>query len=40
MAYKMQYINFKKYQLWTARLDEIGRMIGGWIKTCQAARDK
>lgn len=40
IAYKMQYINFKKYQLWTARLDEIGRMIGGWMKTCQAARDK
>ncbi len=40
MAYKMQYINFKKYELWTARLDEIGRMIGGWMQTCQAARHK
>ena len=37
MAFKMQYINFHKYEVWTARLDEIGRMIGGWAK---AQRDK
>lgn len=36
----MEYINFKKYEIWTARLDEIGRMIGGWAKTCQAPREK
>ena len=37
MAFKMKYINFHKYEVWTARLDEIGRMIGGWAK---AQRDK
>ncbi len=37
MAFKMQYISFKKYEVWTARLDEIGRMIGGWVKVM---RDK
>ena len=32
MAFNMQYISFKKYEVWIAKLDEIGRMIGGWVK--------
>ena len=40
IAFRMEYINFKKYEIWTARLDEIGRMIGGWAKTYQAPREK
>lgn len=40
MAHKMQYINFKKYEIWTSRLDEIGRMIGGWAKANQVHGNK
>ncbi len=31
---KNKYINHKNYYEWSKRLDEIGKILGGWIKSC------
>ena len=33
MAKSLGYLDFKKYEHWSRLNDEIGRMIGGWIKS-------
>ena len=33
LAMELGYLPFKKYVVWSAKVDEIGRMIGGWRKT-------
>lgn len=33
VSYELQYIDMKKYELWSRHLAEIGRMIGGWLKS-------
>jgi four helix bundle protein len=33
LAKDLKYLDIKKYQLWIEKLVEIGRMIGGWIKS-------
>ncbi|MBH0017571.1 diversity-generating retroelement protein Avd [Pseudoalteromonas sp. NGC95] len=33
LAKDLRYIDVKKYQLWIERLVEIGKMLGGWIKS-------
>ena len=33
LAKDLCYLDIKKYQLWIEKLVEIGRMIGGWIKS-------
>lgn len=33
MAFNFRYIDTKKYESWSRRNDELGRMIGGWIKS-------
>ncbi|XJZ25935.1 diversity-generating retroelement protein Avd [Bacillota bacterium Lsc_1132] len=30
---KLQYLPLRKYENWAKMLNEIGRMVGGWIKT-------
>lgn len=30
-AHRLKYINGHRYQVWSAHVDEIGRMVGGWI---------
>jgi len=32
MAKTMGYLAFKKYEIWARLNDEIGRMVGGWVK--------
>ena len=32
---KYQYITLKNYMVWTENVNEIGKLIGGWIKSCQ-----
>ena len=27
------FLPFKKYEIWSRKLDEIGKMLGGWIKS-------
>ena len=31
-AFKLKYINVKRYEIWSRYTDEIGRMVGGWVK--------
>lgn len=33
MAKNLAYLDFKKYEVWAKLNDEIGRMIGGWVKS-------
>jgi four helix bundle protein len=33
LAKDLRYVDLKKYQIWIEKLVEIGRMIGGWIKS-------
>ena len=33
LAKDLSFLSFKRYELLSARLDEIGRMLGGWIKS-------
>jgi hypothetical protein len=36
MAKELEYLDFKKYEHWSRLNDEIGRMIGGWLKSINA----
>lgn len=33
LAMELQFLPFKKYETWSGYLSELGRMIGGWIKS-------
>ena len=33
LAYRLKFLPYKKYNNWTAMTKEIGRMLGGWIKS-------
>jgi four helix bundle protein len=32
-AHRLRYINQKRYETWSRQIDEVGRMLGGWIKS-------
>lgn len=32
-SYESAYINVHKYEVWSRLLNEIGKMVGGWIKS-------
>lgn len=33
LTYRLKFLPFKKYKIWTEMTKEIGRMLGGWIKS-------
>lgn len=33
-SYKNRYINSNNYYTWSKKIEEIGRILGGWIKSC------
>ncbi|KFE96092.1 diversity-generating retroelement protein Avd [Vibrio parahaemolyticus] len=33
VSYDLHYIDIRKYELWSRHLAEIGRMVGGWLKS-------
>lgn len=33
LAKDLQYLDIKKYQIWVEKLVELGKMIGGWIRS-------
>lgn len=33
LAMKLKFLPFKKYEVWSAMVVEIGKMLGGWLKT-------
>jgi hypothetical protein len=37
LAFDLRLINVKKYSFACQNIDEIGRMLGGWIKVCSKA---
>lgn len=30
-AHRLKYINDHRYKVWSSHIDEVGRMVGGWI---------
>jgi hypothetical protein len=30
-SHRLKYINTRRYKVWSGHIDEVGRMIGGWI---------
>jgi len=35
LAFKSKYISDQNYKAWNDQLTEVGKMIGGWLNTCQ-----
>lgn len=35
LSYEYKYITSKNYMVWNEQISEIGKMVGGWLKTCQ-----
>ena len=33
LARDLEFLSFRKYEIWSKKLDEIGKLIGGWIKS-------
>ncbi len=33
LAMALRFLPFKKYEVWSAMVTEIGKMLGGWLKT-------
>ena len=33
IAKELQYLDFQKYEVWSRHVDEIGKMLGGWLKS-------
>lgn len=32
LAMELEFLPFKKYEVWSGHLAEVGRMLGGWLK--------
>ena len=37
LSYSKKYISPNNYKTWSVKTAEIGKMLGGWIKSCQNA---
>lgn len=35
-SHRLKYINGHRYQVWSTHVDEIGRMVGGWMVKARA----
>ena len=33
LSYNLRFLPIKKYEIWSGKVVEIGRMVGGWIKS-------
>lgn len=33
LAKDLEFLPFRRYEIWSRHLDEIGRMVGGWFKS-------
>lgn len=40
LSFNLKYLPLKKYQVWSEKLDEIGKMLGGWLKTVNSHDSK
>lgn len=32
LAMELKFLDFRKYEIWSRQLDEVGRIVGAWIK--------
>ena len=39
LSYSLHFISMDKYHNWSEKVDEIGRMLGGWLKTVNSQKD-
>ena len=39
VAADLKYLSFKKYEVWSGMLVEIGKMVGGWIRSQREAKE-
>ena len=39
VATDLKYLSFKKYEVWSGMLVEIGKMVGGWIRSQREAQE-
>lgn len=40
IAFKLRYLDARKYENWARHMDEVGRMIGGWFKSLSGGTGK
>ncbi len=40
LSQELGYLPFKKYEIWSEMLVEIGKMLGGWMKAVNSQSDK
>lgn len=38
LAKDLGFLAFKKYEVWSRHLDELGRMVGGWMRSQQGSK--
>ena len=38
LAYRLRFIDMQKYEVWSGKVDEIGKMLGGWLKTVRQSK--
>lgn len=38
LSFRLKYLPMQKYKVWNEKLDEIGKMLGGWLKTVNSQR--
>lgn len=38
LSYRLRFIDIQKYEVWSKMVDEIGKMLGGWLKTVRQSR--
>lgn len=36
LSYQLRFLPDKKYEVWSGKVVEIGKMLGGWLKTVKA----
>ena len=39
LSYRLRFIDMAKYDNWSTMVDEIGRMLGGWLKTVRQPKE-
>ncbi len=35
---RLKYLDYKKYSLWMERINEVGKLLGGWIRSSHAGK--
>ena len=39
LSYQLGFLPMKKYEVWSEKMVEIGKMLGGWLKAVRGAKD-